>query len=204
MKKGVEAAKEQAWEALAGLDPADVCARAAVTYDVGRCVYICPSMGQDVVVDPATRTVVCDTPAGDILLGRLGYFSQVSILSYLINAKNTPFSGKLVAPISLPSGQLYFRGSHVLPTDQLIARYGDAPEPFLARGRELGGQPLSYGDAAIRLLPLPRLPVVVVLWRGDDEFPARVSVLLDDTSEDQAPPDIVWSTAMLSVLALVM
>jgi hypothetical protein len=44
---------------------------------------------------------------------------------------------------------------------------------------ELGGIHAEHGDASIRFLPFPEIPVTYVLWRADDEFPASVSVLFD-------------------------
>jgi len=198
--KGVEAAQEQAWHALAGLDPKTVCERAAVAYAAESGGYTCPSLGQDVAVDVARHRLTCESPTGALLLGRLGYFSRISILHYLVHAQSLPVSGRLVAPGDLASGQLYFRGSHILPTDRVAKAYGDSPERFLARGRALGGQAITYGDASVRLFPLPRVPVVVVLWRGDDEFPARASLLFDATCEAHLAADVLWSTAMFSVL----
>jgi hypothetical protein len=199
-KKGVEEAQEQAWELLAGRDPKSVCERAAVAYAEESARYTVTSFGQDVQVDLASRTLSCESPLGSLMLGRLGYFSRIGILHYLLHAQSLPASGQWVAPGDLASGQLYFRGSHILPTEPLAKAYGDALERFRARGKALGGHALDYGDAAVRLLPLPRLPVALVLWRGDDEFPARASLLFDATCEGHVAADILWSTAMLSVL----
>ncbi|TAL23845.1 MAG: DUF3786 domain-containing protein, partial [Nitrospirae bacterium] len=66
----------------------------------------------------------------------------------------------------------------------------------------LGGKLLNYGDAAVELLPLPRIPVTLILWFSDDEFPARADLLFDATCERHLPLDIVWSIAMLSALVM--
>ncbi len=73
---------------------------------------------------------------------------------------------------------------------------------FLARGRALGGEELSHGDAAVRLLPFPRIAVVLLLWTDDEEFPARADLLVDAACEGQLPPDIMWATALMCVLAM--
>jgi hypothetical protein len=198
--KGVEAAQEQAWAELAELDPQAVCERAGVSYAADSACYTCASLGQNLVVDVAQRTLSCESPLGSLLLGRFSYFSRISILHYLLHARNLPVAGQLRSPGDLASGQLYFRGSHILPTEQVAKAYGDSAERFVARGKALGGHVLDYGDVSVKLLPLPRVPVVLVLWRGDDEFPARVSLLFDATCEEHLAADIVWSTAMLSVL----
>jgi hypothetical protein len=61
---------------------------------------------------------------------------------------------------------------------------------------------LSYGDAAVKLLPMPRIPVIFILWIGDDEFPPRADLLMDSTAPLHLPIDIIWSVAMLSTLVM--
>jgi len=45
------------------------------------------------------------------------------------------------------------------------------------------------GDASYTFRALPQLPVAVVWWAGDDEFPAKASVLFDETSSHYLPTD---------------
>ena len=71
---------------------------------------------------------------------------------------------------------------------------------FVARGFLLGGSLLPFGDASLKLMPLPRVPVAVILWAADDEFPGRADLLLDSACELHMPADVIWSMAMLSVL----
>jgi hypothetical protein len=198
--KGVDAAQEQVWARLAALDPRAVCERAAVAYAAESCCYRVLSLGQELEVDPALRTLAGTSSLGRLMLERLGTFSRISLLHYLVHARNLPAAGRLVSPADLASAPLYAHGSHVLPTASLARNYGDDLVGFQARGQALGGTALEYGDAAVRLLPLPRVPVVLVLWRGDDEFPARCRLLLDASCEQQLAADVIWSTAMLTLL----
>ncbi len=46
------------------------------------------------------------------------------------------------------------------------------------------------------------VPLTLILWQEDDEFPARCSLLFDETCELQLPPDILWSVAMLCSLVM--
>ena len=82
------------------------------------------------------------------------------------------------------------------------ARYADDFEVFFEKGQELGGEQLEHGDASMRLHAFPRVPVTFILWRGDDEFPARADMFFDSTCEQHLPTDVIWSTAMSSVLIM--
>jgi hypothetical protein len=41
-----------------------------------------------------------------------------------------------------------------------------------------------------------------VLWRKNDEFPANVVLLLDKACPCYLPTDIIWATAMVSLLVM--
>ncbi len=75
---------------------------------------------------------------------------------------------------------------------------------FIERGLRFGAEIVQYGDAAVRLFPLPRVPVTIILWLEDEEFPARANLLFDSTVDYQISlSDIVWSIAMMSTLVMI-
>jgi hypothetical protein len=188
------------WDALCTAQPEVLCARTGVTYDAARHRYLCRVLGQPVVIDLRSRQLTCESLLGKLMLERRDVFARLAILNYLVHVRNLAPAGRWVTPAELGSGPIYLRGSHILPTDEVAATFANAPDRFLERGRQLGGELLDYGDAAIRLLPLPRLPAGVVLWTADDEFPARISLLLDAACEKQVQADVVWAAAMLTLL----
>lgn len=194
--------EEKIWETLAGLDPDEVCRRTDVTFDLSSGDYLLKSFGRDFSVSPRERKIVSRAPGGEVFLQRLGYFFRLSVIGYLAIARNVALTGRLVNPVNMKSGQLFFRGSHVLPLDRVAEKYGKDKEGFLKRADELGGEKLGYGDASVKLIPLPRVPVVSILWMEDDEFPARADLLFDSSCEVQMPIDVIWSVAMLSSLAV--
>ena len=64
----------------------------------------------------------------------------------------------------------------------------------------LGALPLETGNAAYCFYPLPYAPVQLILWEGDDEFPAEANILFDATVGDYFPRKmrpgwpVWWST----------
>ena len=54
----------------------------------------------------------------------------------------------------------------------------------MAAAAALGGQPADYGDVAVTVSGFPRVPVTVVLWRGDEEFPPDGNMLFDGSVMD--------------------
>lgn len=193
--------EEKAWEILVGLDPSVICRNASVTYDEVRNSYIVRSFCYHFFVRPEDRIISSDSPQGEELIRKYPYFFIHSCLWYLIHAKDIAETKRLVRPGDIKGGELFFRGSHILPLDSLAKRYAEDGQAFLKKGENLCADAADYGDVSIRLRPMPRIPATLVLWLGDDEFPSRADLLFDSSCGLQVPIDIVWSMAMLTVLA---
>lgn len=194
--------EEKAWEILRGLDPSVVCRNASVAFDEKGGYYILKSFCTDFSVSPEERIIKSLAPLGETIIKKYAYFFNHSCLWYLINAKDIPPTGRLLKPVNIKGGEMFFRGSHALPLESMAKRYEDDKEAFIKRGIELCAEVLNYGDASIKLLPMPRIPVTLILWLKDEEFPPRADLLLDSTCELQLPLDIIWSIAMMSVLVM--
>lgn len=194
--------EEKAWEKLLHLDPEDVCKRASVSYDKNTASYLLKSFGFDFSISPGERKIKNSSEQGEIFTKRLVYFFNPSVLSYLVNAKEIPLSGRLIKPENIKGGEFFFQGSHMLPLNKVAEKHGNDKEGFITRGKELSGRLLGYGDASFELLPLPHMSVTLILWLADEEFPPRADILFDSTCEIQVPLDIIWSIAMMSILAL--
>ncbi len=194
--------ESRAWEILEGLNPENVCNRSKAAYDSTLNSYTLNSFGQDIFVSMIVRSIHSDSQESDLLLNKLGDYSRLSILRYLVNAKDIPLTQELIRPENLKGGNIYSKGTHVLPLDRITEKYGSDIEGFVQRGIEIGSEVLDYGDASLRLLPFPSVPVTLIIWKGDEEFSSRADLLFDSTCELHLPVDIVWSTAMMSVLVM--
>ena len=194
--------EDMAWDTLDRLDPGDVCRRSLATFDTHLETFRLAVFGQPVLISKPERILSAETSRGERLEKTLSSHLRLSALWYLVSARELAPSGRLVKPDDLPGGDIYRQGSHVLPLDAVAGRYGRDPAAFLKRGKELDGERLDHADASFRFLPFPRVPMAMLLWEGDDEFPARASLLFDSTCRFQLPVDALWSAAMMSVLAM--
>jgi hypothetical protein len=194
--------EDKAWQLLASMSPEAVCRAADASYDSSTSSYTVKSLGMDVVVSVPERSLTTATEGSAVLLQRLGYFSRLSILWYLVSVKDVACTGTPVKLENIPGGDIFTRGSHVLPLDKVAQKYGRDKAGFIEKGKRLGGEITKGGDASIRLLPLPRIPVVLTLWLEDEEFPPRVDLFFDSTCSTQMPLDMLWSVAMMSLLIL--
>lgn len=193
---------EQAWEILTSLNPDDVCRNSKSSFDKLTEAYTLPLFNRNVYISLLERLIKGDSEASKIVLNELSHYSILAILWYLIKAKDIPTSGNLVKPGEVSGGLIFSQGSHILPLDKLIERYGDDLEEFTVNGIYLGGEKLRYGDAAVKLYPFPRVPISLIIWGEDEEFPARAEFLFDSTCSEHLPTDIPWATATMSILLM--
>ena len=191
---------EELWKKLITLDPASTAKRARCKYLSESGCYLLVLLQREFIIDPAQKKI---SPAAKTHNDEdADFIEQLCILAYLINAQDIPLTDKLVTANKLEGGQFFFRGPHALPTDKLEELFGSDPSLIYKASENLPAERSDYGDASIKMLVLPRLPVYFVIWAGDDEFPPRVSTLFDNTADKQLPHDAIWAAVNLTIKAL--
>ncbi len=125
-----------------------------------------------------------------------GFLIQLLTTLYLLQAQEVPMANEWIGVKELRDAH-FFQGPHELNLAPVLARYGHDVEAFDRRCRELGGVDVPMGDRAYRLRPFPRIPVVYLLWKGDEEFGPRLSVLFDRSIERHFAADAIWGLVNL-------
>ena len=109
---------------------------------------------------------------------------RILILHHLIQAKNTPLSNKTIAYKELPEGASYFPTFYKRAIKPLIDYFGQEPRRLLDIAGILGGYKADYGDVAVTINAFHQVPITLVLWQGDEEFPPEGNILFDSTISD--------------------
>lgn len=182
---GISLGEDAAWKALEKAPPLDVCRRTLARYEESAERYILRILGNDYEIAPRHRRIEC---VRDRSVPRDLDF-RLMVLAYLTNAKDIDLSGKLVQCYQLRWGDSFFRGVHKLPVGELETRFGKSSRLFREVCLSLDGREVPYGDVAVEVRVLPKLPLTFILWVADDEFPARVSILFDSTADEHLPLD---------------
>ncbi len=202
-KTKVISGEELAWQRIVEADPKGLCINANISFDPSESSYIIRSLGMDYKILPKERRIIGLNEAAQKLFDSLSYFFKLSMLWYIIEAKDIGVSGRLVNPKNLRGGDIFFKGTHVLPLEALSNKYANDIEGFYSRAGQMGGVRVNCGDAACVLYPFPRIPVTLILWMADEEFGASAELLFDSTCEIHLPLDVIWSTAMFTLLTMI-
>lgn len=194
-------AHEGLWQQLDSLDPQETAQRAKCQYLTDARRYVITLLKTEYVVDLSDKQIFSTQTSGQPKPA--AFLEQLCLLAYLINVQDLPLADKFVGPENLPSGQFFFRGLHSLPTEKLEETFGNSPERLYEVSERFDAKRCEFGDASIELYVLPRVPLKIVIWRSDDEFDARASILFDQTAGTHLPLDALGTLVNLAVEALV-
>jgi hypothetical protein len=191
-------ANDGLWQQLLKLDGQETSQRAKCQYLPKPQRYIITLLNSEYIVNLSEKQVLLAEDSSET-----GFSEELCILAYLINSQDLPLANKLTAAQALPGGQFFFRGLHNLAAEKLEEVFGQCPERLYEVMDEFGAKRYKFGDACIELYVLPRVPLTIVIWQGDEEFGARASILFDETAAAQLPLDALWTAANLTIKALV-
>ena len=114
---------------------------------------------------------------------------KILILHYFTQAKGTPITNKITTFRELPEGANYFPTFSKRAIKPLLGHFGREPERLIDAARKLGGHKMDYGDVAVTINAFSYVPIILVLWRGDEEFNPEGNILFDSTISDYLPTE---------------
>ena len=109
---------------------------------------------------------------------------KVLILHYLTSAKGSSITNKLITYRELPEGSSYSPTFSKRTIKPLIQHFGPEPQRLVDVAETLGGHQADYGDAAVTINAFSKVPITLVLWRGDTEFAPEANIIFDATISD--------------------
>jgi len=123
---------------------------------------------------------------------------QILILHYMLSPAVPFLSGNWVSYREIPGASFYYSAFVKRAIDPLKKVFGQNVKGLLRAGEILGAQSIDTGDAGYEFRLLPHVPVRLILWAGDDEFPAEANmVFAENIKEILSPEDIAWLAGML-------
>jgi len=109
---------------------------------------------------------------------------KILILHYFTGAKGTPATGKSIAYKQLQGGLSYFPAFSQRAIGPLVKNFGRGPELLTKAAAKLGGREADYGDVSVTINAFDRVPITLVLWKGDEEVSPNGNILFDANISD--------------------
>ena len=177
---------------LDAANPETICRKGRCNYDADRHEYSLEVWGDQYLVDLSNSKiahVVANGPPPH------EYF-DLFVMYYLLRVEGIPLSSEWVSEKDLPGGSTFFRGPHLIPTDLISKRFENDLQEFKACCENLGGTPIDMADAAFCFTITPDIPVAVLYWIGDEDFPAEAKILYDRSITELLTLDILFALAV--------
>ena len=116
--------------------------------------------------------------------------AQAVLAYYFQTSDGAPLCGQWISFAELPDGRMYNQAFQGYSGDELVKTFGLSADAFIATCENIGGVATAFGDAAYIFYALPRLPMLVNYWCGDEDFPPSCKIVFDRSVSHYLPTDV--------------
>lgn len=186
---GYEAAFHKALADIKAKNPERVCAHANVEYSAHLNQYRVPFFSRPYIVDAEKGEIFNQESGSHCAIG-----TGLLILHYLIYAQDVELSGQWITLKEVPEGgALFFPAFQKQVLAPLVNAFQYDLEAFERAAALLNGKQIKMGDRGAVFAALPKIPLAVLMWQGDEEFSGSASILYDPTIVYFAPMETLIS-----------
>jgi hypothetical protein len=123
---------------------------------------------------------------------------QILILHYMLSPAPSPSTDNWISYREIPGASFYYSTFVKRAIDPLKKVFGQNIDDFIRAADTIGDKAIDTGDAGYEFRLFPNIPVRLILWAGDEEFPAEANVVFDENIGSMlSPEDIAWLAGML-------
>jgi hypothetical protein len=127
---------------------------------------------------------------------------QILLLHYLHGAWSSSgagITGEWISFQEVPDGKFYLDAFHRRAKNPMVQAFGQHPELLVKLAGEIfGAEPSDQGDVSVLVKALPLVPVALIIWKGDEEFPPEGNILFDrNILKMLSAEDIAWLSGMV-------
>ena len=165
-------------EKFRSLSPEDVQARlSAVKWD--GATFTVKLLGREfAIAHPDYVITACDGGALPPLP------TQTFLLRYLLEGKDTPWSGQWKTFREMPWGELYIKPYTGRVLTRAAFTFGTRIDAFRAACEKMGATALPHGDAGFAFDVIGGYKMQILAWAGDEEFPPNAQIIYSDNFAD--------------------
>jgi hypothetical protein len=116
--------------------------------------------------------------------------NQAMVLYHFVTSDGAPLAKEWISFSELPDGRFYNQAFQGYTGLELVSTFGGVSESFKAAAASAGGiRTHFFADAAYVYQLYPRVPLMVVFWAGDEDFPSSIQILFDASVSHHLPTD---------------
>ena len=119
----------------------------------------------------------------------LNTFDMTMLAYYFDISDSVPLTGEWIAFKQIPGGLFYAQAFQGYSGDELLRVFGDDFDAFIRANEKLGGRREAFGSATYSYQILPHVPIMVVGWMGDEDFPSSYRMLFDASAHHHLVTD---------------
>ncbi|KJS84356.1 MAG: hypothetical protein JM58_10955 [Peptococcaceae bacterium BICA1-8] len=174
---------EQSREKFQQLSPEVISKMTLLEYDRANNCFTVDSFGHEIEISyPEGKVSLKDSEENILSLAR-----QLILLNYLSSSKDQPLKNELVSYRELPHGNVFYSNikTHIL---EGLGNFFSNCDRSAVRDilRKLGFVFIqSKADLTARVEFVPRVPVQIQFWEGEEGIPSSCQILFDRTISDQ-------------------
>lgn len=100
-------------------------------------------------------------------------------------------------------GNIYYSVFERSVIKPITKKFASQPEKLVEIATLFGGRKLNYGNASVEIQVFPKLPITIILWKGDEEVPSSGNVVFDESAKSMLSAEEVCVISTLAVSRLV-
>ena len=136
--------------------------------------------------------------------GEVPIKEKIIILHYLNGVKREQTGEEWISYKDIPSARFYLDAFNRRVKQPLMDAFGKQPDRLVSCAKDLyGATDSSFGDISVLIQALPKVPVALALWRGDEEFPPDGAILFNRSIQDILSAEDISELSSMIVYPLV-
>jgi len=168
-------AADVAWAGLLKKDLVGLAADSGGSLRPGSKQIVLRVLDKDCIIDVEERTISYVRSDQGPVRGDL----RILIQHYLEGSGNAQLANKLATFREFEGGVQYYSAFKTRTIDFLVRTFDQKTEVLRQIGDAIRAEPMHMGDVSFKTYFFPKMPVVVVIWLGDEEVPTSANVLFD-------------------------
>ncbi len=104
--------------------------------------------------------------------------AKILVLRYILNMVDKPLTGELISYKNIPGAFNYYPVFASKNIDPILAKYKDL-ESLKEACLKLKGKQLEIGDFSYEFDVFPKVPITIIYYKGDEDFPPSLDFLFD-------------------------